>query len=518
MTQLLAAAKRHPGPLTMAAVLLMLTVETWKFHAKLPGTGFPWAGWDDQHHYFVAAQAWAQGNLDPQLHHYLPGYSLLGAAFMPVLPWQPFLVPDFVCYAACLILFCRIARRLIPGGWAWDLAAPAVFCATTLGSPMLRAIWLTPWSTTGSAPFLFAALLMALRAAQMPSWSRIAALGAVLGVCAGFRPSDAAVLMIVCAPYVAFAQVARGNIGPAVVVRLVGAFGIGLLGGCAPWLIAHIAAHGVAPGTYVGRMSEIGFEWRLLPLRWVEIVIDSRPLMQEGPGLAGAYPWIALGIAGLGAASFEMGAARPAWRLVAAAIALHWALYLSYRDLHAQGLWRFHNLHYFKWTFPFLGLAALRLLVAFRSPARRRLAAISIAAALPLFLWRPVLRIADTPALEEGSPPRITADLSKVFDAVLLPIKGDWRSIYFSHTALRGKDRVFVSQPDFKLIPHLDDALLIPLRPLQGPPLQLDMDPKLILRPGASGHAAMQRIEFGLPCFIAPSRQACATAFGGDSG
>ena len=502
----------------MAAVLLMLAIETWKFHAKLRGPGFPWADWDDQHHYFVASQAWAQGNLDPALHHYLPGYSLLGAAFMRVLPWQPFLVPDFLCYAACLILFCRIARRLIPAGWGWELGAPVVFCATTLGSPVLRATWLTPWSTTGSAPFLFAALLMALRAAEAPSPARVAALGAVLGVCAGFRPSDAAALVVVCTPYVGLAQVMRGNIGANGAARLTGAFVAGLVAGSAPWLIAHIAVHGVAPGTYVGRMSEIGFEWRLLPLRWVEIVINSRPLMPEGPGLAGAYPWILVGIAGLGAASVEAGPARPAWRLVAAATSLHWALYLAYRDLHAQGLWRFHNLHYFKWTFPFLGLAALRLLVAFCFPARRRLGAISVAAALPLFLWRPVLQVEDAPALEEGSPPRIIADLSNVFDAVLLPIEGDWRGIYFSHTVLRGKDRVFVSQPDFKLIPYLDDALLIPLRPLQGPPLQLDMDPKLILRSGARGHAAIQRIEFGLPCFVVPSRQACATALGRDSG
>jgi hypothetical protein len=441
----------------------------------------------------------------------LPGYSLLGAAFMPVLPWQPFLVPDFACYAACLILFCRIARRLTPAEWGWDLAAPALFGATTLGSPVLRSIWLTPWSTTGSAPFLFAALLLALRAAQTPSLARLAAVGAVLGVCGGFRPSDAAVLMVACASYVGLAQVGRGNTTVSGAARFAGAFFLGVLAGSAPWLIAHIAVHGVALGTYVGRMSEIGFEWRLLPLRWVEIVIDSRPLMEEGPGLAGAYPWIVAGIAGLGFAAVEAEPARPAWRLVAAATSLHWALYLSYRDLHAQGLWRFHNLHYFKWTFPFLGLAALRLLVALCSPYRRRLAAISVAAALPLFLWRPVLRVEDAPALAEGAPPRISADLSHVSDAALLPIDGDWRGIYFSRTTLHGTDRAFHSQPDFKLIPYPDGALLIPLRKLEGPPLLLDLDPRLMLRIGAPGHAATQSIEFGLPCVIMPSRSACAT-------
>jgi hypothetical protein len=65
---------------------------------------------------------------------------------------------------------------------------------------------------------------------------------------------------------------------------------------------------------------------------------------------------------------------------------------------------------------------------------------------------------------------------------------------------LIGDGRIFLTQTDFKLLPLQDGALLVPLRRLAAPPLQLRLDPKLQLR--GAGHDAVQRIRFGLPCFM----------------
>ena len=451
------------------------------------------------------AQAWSQGDSNGGLHHYLPGYGLSGALFMHILPWQPFLIPDLISYIACLGFFCLIARCLVPDHVVWRFAAPLIFGASTLGTATLRSVWLVPWSTTGSAPFQFAALLAAVYAARAPSFRRMAVLGAALGACAGFRPADAAVLLVCCTGYVAY-ETQREF---AVLWRHLVALGVGLLAGALPWLAVHVAAHGLSLGAYLGRMSAVGFEWRLLALRWVQIGIDARPVLADGPGILGAYPWVAVGIAGALFGAIFRGPTRSAWRLIAASIALHWMLYLCYRDLYAEGLWRYFNVHYFKWSFPFLALAAVRLCWALVQVKERKMALASVGGLLVLMLWRPALRIDTSSGTGDAAHPAIQTDLSSLDNATVLPISGLWQSIYFSNSDLTGNGVTFRSQIDFKLLPYRNGALLIPLRELAGPPLALGLGSKLTWRPGEEAHSAVQEIRFGLPCFLLKHIHAC---------
>ena len=490
---------------------------------KYPDFTSFWAGLD-QHRYLEAAQAWAAGDLNPARHHYLPFYPLLGAAFAWLTPWQPFLLPDLACLLASLAIFQRIASRLAPG-WP-PVAAALCFTVAVLSSRTAIAIWVIPWSTTGSAPFQFLAVLLALRFAERPSPRRAGLFALSVAAIAGFRPSDAAVLLATGGAYAGWALL-RARTPLHGWTSCAGAGLAGLLLGALPAALAHFAVFGLHAGPYIGGSASIGLEWRLLPMRWVMIVIGPRPLLPEGTGLAAALPWVAPGLAGLILTLFTAVRRGPGFGpgvsaglrpapgpgvLVAATVALHWALYLAYRDLQPYGLWRFYNVHYFKWTFPFLVLWAAQLGVALvHRPRRPGAIAACVVAALAL-AWRPALRdrVAQ-PAQPTAHGIAVPAGAFRLDRALQLNLAGDWRTIYFGDATLQAGSAIFHNTTDFKLMPTPGGALLLPLRPLPDDAATLTWPDGLT--PGAAPFltTARQGVVFGLPCVVLSRlRPACS--------
>lgn len=104
-----------------------------------------------------------------------------------------------------------------------------------------------------------------------------------------------------------------------------------------------LATSGFEPGTYYALSARYGFEFRSLPLRWVTLMIDARPIFDgvgtqsTEPGLhrgmCEVFPWIIPGIGGLAACWFRRGGKRVHVLLVVW-LALYLALMLSYRDLN----------------------------------------------------------------------------------------------------------------------------------------------------------------------------------------
>ncbi len=489
--------KRSLGSLLCYALLTLVTLSIQA--QKYPNFASFWTG-ADQHRYLQAAQAWAAGDLNPTNHHYLPYYPLLGAAFVRLTPWQPFLLPDLACLLASLAIFQRIARRLAP---TWPPAAAALcFTVAILSGRTATAIWVVPWSTTGSAPFQFLALLLALRFAERPTPARAAVFGLSVAAIAGFRPSDAAVLLATGAPYAAWALLRARTRWRGWAACLAAGLA-GLVLGSLPAALAHLAVFGLHAGPYVGGSAAIGLEWRLLPMRWVMIVIGPRPLLPEGTGLAAALPWVAPGIAGLVLALLTATRRTPAAVLVAAAVALHWALYLAYRDLQPYGIWRFYNIHYFKWTFPFLVLWTAQLAAGLLQQTRRRTA---IAACLVTGLalaWRPVLRDQTAqPAQPQADRIALPAGSLDLDRALKLNLTGTWNSLFFGDFTLQAGGQEFRNKRDFKVLPTPTGALLLPLRPLPSGPATLTWPDSV--KPGAAPvlTTVRQAIIFGLPCVL----------------
>jgi hypothetical protein len=462
--------------------------------AKYPHFAGFWAGVDQQR-YLEAARAWAGFDLSPARHHYLPLYPLMAAPFVWLAPWQPFMLPDLACLLASFLLFVRIGRRLAPG-WP-DGVAAACFVVAVMGSRLLLGLWIVPWSSTGAAPFQLGAVLLALRFGERPGAARAAALGLCIALVAGFRPSDAAVLLVACSGFVLCSLLrCRGG------VVLCGRVALGGVGGLVAGLLIIAALHwlvfGFSPGPYIAESAGIGFEWRLLPMRWVMLVVGPRPLLQEGSGMVAHLPWLIPGIAGLLLAVVPApGRAVAPALLAGGAVALHWALYLAYRDMHAYGLWRFYNIHYFKWTFPFLVFWAAQCLHALWMPGRRGRASVALGLALLLFAWRPILRKPAVIAVSVHGQHIGLPRVPRLDEALLLPVVAGWTDIYFARTNLAVGGRDYVTKRDTKLLPVPGGALLVTLRDMPAGPATLDLPDDLEILSGRPVMLYRQAIVFG---------------------
>ena len=478
------------------------------------------AAWFDQSKYLEAVTAWASGDLDPARHYYLPGYPLLGAAFGWLTPAQPFWLPDLLCLLLSQVLFAAIAARLFPA-WRWGRALGAViFLASTAFWPQALRQWVIPWSTTPTVPLTYAAILAALRfhTAPRPGPAALAAVAA--SSLALFRPTDAMAAYAVIPAFMACALVAALP-GFAAAVRITAAAVSGAVLPLAVLGALHVAIHGFSPGAYVAYSASVGFEWGLVPLRWVMIVLGPQPFMAThlqggvagGKGLAVMFPWIIPGLAGMAACLLTRSArGRGAHAMVVGVTAAQMLFYLAYRDLHAEGLWRFDNVHYFKVTLPIFGLYAAAVVALVVHRGRHLAAAAGALAIVPLVCWRAELRPTGRDGAQIAGPHSLALarGLAPLDTAIAVAATGDWHDIYFGAHTLQADGVVYARHHvDLKTYPVPGGFILVPLRMLPAIPSVLAVDPAVDLDPTHPPIVLRQAIRFGLPCLLPRLQPSC---------
>lgn len=357
-------ATEHP---IRSAALLCLLVTLAMANLRLFAPGGPWwRGWSDQRLYLESARAFAALDLDPARHWYPLLYPLTGAPFawMPA----PFVPANIACYAAAFAGFRSIAARFGLG----PAAALAVFALATL-APGIGRLWVEPWTSTLSAALIWP--LLAVTAAMLAG-ERMrhegAALGALAALVALARPADA-VICLAAAPFALWRPLRERRL--AVPLRAAGA-GAAVLAGYA---LLHLAVHGPRWSDYVLLSREYGFAFGDLGWRAVTLLVAPGPWFPGARGLLADMPWLLLGVAGLLLGLFAASRGQRALAACLGLAALAYALLLiAYVDLLPTGLWRFGNIHYFKWMFPLLALFAL-LFVRWARGAKRTAAGIGAA-------------------------------------------------------------------------------------------------------------------------------------------
>ena len=483
----------------------------------VPTSGWWW--WTDQRRYLAATEAWAAGVLDPRQHWYLPGYPLLGAAFVHLTPVQPFLLPDLACLLAAAWAFAALAARLLPELRGARALGAAVFLATILLRQASLDAWVIPWTTTPIAPLAFASLALGLAFAETPG-PKLGFLTAL--TCASialFRLTEAVVLLLGLAPFLLGSLARRRPGWPRAGSTVLAA----LLGGLIPTALlaaGHLAVNGFTLGPYIRESRGVGFEWTLIPLRWATLVLDPHPLFAEGQGLAMAFPWVLPGIAGMAAClvvprlvgTSQVGRSLARHALVIGVVGLHMAFYLAYRDLHPQGLWRFNNYHYFKWVLPVFGLYAA-LLVVHLLPATRWRAALAGIVALALLLpWRAEF-VPGPPGGAMVTGPH-TAILPHGFaspsDGLLLAAQGSWGDIYSAHHTLLVAGRIWYMGSDIKALPVPGGLLMVPLRRFAAGNTVISFDESVTLDPAVPPVLGRQEVVFGIPCLLPRRIPGCA--------
>ena len=499
------------GRLVVWAILILTGLDyaiRHQMHGNHPrGLGMTgWWLWDDQGYYIRAARAWAAGNLDPAQHWYLPGYPLLGAAFVWLTPIQPFYLPDLLGLIAYGWLFIALAARLAPDLRGTRIIGAFVFFGTVALSPLAMQSFVEPWTTTPTAPLTLASLLLAFRFWDRPSASGAALLGLVTTAILLFRPTDAAIMIAVIAGFAAVALLVHRP-GWAAMARISAA---GIAGAAVPAALVvglQVAIYGWTTAGYIQQSSRTGFEWRLLPLNWVTLFISPQPLLPDGRGMAQIFPWIVPGIAGMAACLLAVrGRARPRHALVVAAVTAHCAVYLAYRDLHPPGLLRYSNYHYFKWVIPVFGLYAVYLAALVAGTARARWGwATGAAAAVALFGWRAEF-VSPTPGYQPDdatvTAPRtlvLKQGLHSVLDGVRVGAAGSFESIFLAPYTMQAADQTYVANADLKSYPTPGGLMFTTLRPIAGAPATITFNPGTTLDPNTAPQIGRQTVIFGWP-------------------
>lgn len=471
-----------------ATALLVLTIVplfalAYRLNPSSPRADRPgWWTWFDQSQYLRAARAWAALSLDPAEHWYPAGTALLAAPFVHLTPLDPFWIPDLVSTLAAAWLFAALGARLAPDQAGSRLVAAATFVLMLAGSRTLLRSFIEPWTTTPAVPLVFGALLLGLRLQSGPTARVAAGLGAAVGAIGLVRPSDAVVLAAVLTIFAGHALI-RAPLGWP---RRIGIAAAGAAGAAVPVAAAvalHWATHGRSEGAYLAGSRAIGFEWRLLAIRWVTLVADASALVPGQYSLSQAFLWTAFGLAGMGAALVATGGRQRAHHaLVIAAASAHTLVYLCYRDLEPQSLILYGNYHYFKWVLLLLGLYAVLLFrIVPPCPRPARAWAAGLGFALLLLCWKAEWVEPPPPT----PPPRVVPPHTLIVDsglpdfasAILFSGRGPFADMFIEPHAMETTEGTRRNPGWFRTWPTRDGMMLQLRRPM------FDEAFRLVLRP-----------------------------------
>ncbi|UPG73126.1 hypothetical protein MVG78_02805 [Roseomonas gilardii subsp. gilardii] len=474
--------------LPVLGALLLTALYLWRYAADpaVPGGSaqFPegWWGWWDQGHYLRSATALARGNFDPAQHWYPLGYAAVAAPFVWLSRDHAFFAVDLLSLLGCYAGFLAFARRLgIPAAWG-----SLVFVASVASSRLIFAQWVLPWNTSPVAALLW--LLLAMIAAHFGQGGirggahgggmrrRPLLIGFLAAAIPLFRPTEA-LLSALCLLAVVLHDLFGTGRRPWTergrdLLRLVLWLVLGGLLAVVPYALLHARIYGLAPSDYMLHSQGLGFTVQGLGWKAYTLLVDPRPWFGEGEGLMRQAPYMALALGGL-AVAWRHGAAA---RLLGLLLVAHSLLYLSYVDLLPVGLWRFNNVHYWKWAMPGFGLMAfllLRDLLLWRRAPAFPLAPLALLASLPVLCLQlvPVEVPATAPARMlryEGPAPGF--DASYFGDAILLDEGRRLRNVHdIRLIPIPGGIRVFALRQPFLgtldwAVPPPGEAALSPPR------------------------------------------------------
>ncbi|SOD30475.1 hypothetical protein SAMN05518800_6083 [Variovorax sp. YR752] len=352
-------------------------------HPALPGNNleYPrgWWGWFDQGEYIKAAAAIRIGDFSHAKHAYPPLYPAIGSIFMPVLPVHPFFFFNLLSLLAFAYVFVAFATRYMS-----QLEAFALLAISLYFNEIIILNFAIPWTTTGTT-LIYAVTIyqllqkskqekpsdgMALQSAKAFLFSSAFSLLAIL------RPVDAGAAAVFYPAYLYFSfKSLSGTAAPrrtALLLAQAVSLGAGLLVGMGLFFLFNLKVHGhVLGGYFQSTATASGYFPLELPRKIFSLVFDSNTVFLDPNGaLITHFPWLVLSIIGVTAALVRGSAML---RVMAAALCLQFCLYAPYGDLLPNGVYRYYNIHYFKWMFPYLaffGWLVVRWI--FQSPASSR--------------------------------------------------------------------------------------------------------------------------------------------------
>jgi hypothetical protein len=360
-------------------IALMSAVAWLARYVSAYGWGFStpfWAAYFDQSRYLTSAHAFYYGRLVAPEHWYPLLYPLLAAPFVALNPTDPFVLLDDLLFAACIVAFVRVARRLGVG----PLVAMAMGLLACLGQGRAAKAWLEPWTTTLSAVLIWWMIERTLAIALPSSRSEkrtpreMILLGMLAGALPLARPTDL-LIAVICVAVAAAALIKRREWS----WQHASLVAVGAMLMILPYLFLHLAIYGPHPTPYMLLSAEMGFVFSDLPWKTYILLVSARPWYPETKSVIEMMPWLALSAAGVLTMVLKRKTVRAALLVIVAVAVPYCLLFFAYTDLQPPGLWHFGNFHYFKWILPLAGIGLWAWLAAFRTPHGARVALMTIA-------------------------------------------------------------------------------------------------------------------------------------------
>lgn len=431
MTSLTASSRfRRHGDVGLVALafaiawLCSFNLATILVHAQ-PG----FVHWSDQDRYLQSARALMRGDLRPDQHWYPLLYPIILAPFSGLPPLYETLIPDFACYALTYLGFRHVARGFGVGSFCTAL----IFLPATIAWPHTGDSWLQPWTSTPSAALIWASLALAgdvLRKAPAATRPfRMISCGLLLGLIPVCRPGDSVVCGVI-GLFLLITLLHRKDF--AALARVVIAASLPLTAGVS----LHLAIYGAEPSDYMRLSATYGEQFERIGWKAYLILIEPRPWFPDCHGLFMMLPWIPFGLCGFVLAAMKQ-RDRAVVSMIALAVVVYCSIALCYMDLIPSGLWKFGNVHYFKWVFPAIALVLWIMIRDGRDQPRLTLAVVVAMLTLTAVRIEPV----QTGSL---SPARLV-----VFHGPKVP----YANIYNAHSTLSDRHGVMRNIFDFHLVP-----------------------------------------------------------------
>ncbi len=463
---------------------------------SLPGNNIShplgWWEWFDQGQYMLAVKAFAVGNLSPENHYYPPLYPYLGSLFFGFLPVHPFFFINLFAFVLFCLGFVVFARRYVSNGLACAILVVSVYC-----NKALMENFVIPWTTACTITAVATAVLVLSWIQRQSFCSRRTLLGFGLVLSLAFgalglaRPLDALLAGIFFPAYLLLAwckqpdQAVSRRLVDIVLVALI--LLVGPLVSVGLFLRFNDVVFGSPFGGYFNATANAsGYFLLEFPKKAMSLLVDSKSLyLEPRASLISHYPWLLLSLGGMVLALLR---GDLLLRAVVLAVVVQFSLYIPYGDLLPNGVWRYLNIHYFKWTVPFLGLFAWLALQAILKPAiegQWRKCVLHTAVILFVALLVSALRFSlafETVPVVAQAGQRLTLALpSEPVDFIDLPATGDFNPVYFGEHQVWMDDKPLRKIRDFRLLPAPGGVRLLFNQTQPGGRLQLELDPRVAI-------------------------------------
>lgn len=345
------------GLLAAAYVLAYALHPSLPVHAGSPG----WWGWHDQGLYLNSARAFARGDFSPEQHFYPPLYPALGVLFLGWTGEHVFFALNLASFLWFCFVFIRFSDQYLP-----RFGSVLVLLLALLLNWKVSENYIIPWNSILSDALLatgFLALVWLAEAekgvrGRVKGW-QIGLAALCLGLIVPTRPPDAVAGLVVGIGIIAGCLKLRRN-SPAKLPPtsvLAAALSAAVCGPLVQAVFTRVV-HFNPEKNYILRHAG-GYYLSELPEKFLSFWIDASALYgREGISLTECYPWLLVSLAG---GLWVLICGDRALRTACLAIAALFIAYLPFAFIMPNVLWRFMSIHYFKWTFPYLGLFAVLL-------------------------------------------------------------------------------------------------------------------------------------------------------------